>query len=485
MRPPSFLLCLLPLLLGAGCTEPNPQSDSGVLSPDGGAGVDGPDPSFMVPVSDEALVFQFKGRINPYDAVSQREKATPGTGHFRVLKGAQEQVIDDNAMAYEYVYGSDAGELAGKRFVVVQALQPQPGFTSAAYDALFAQVFVPEGALERLGPKKSVLGVDDEIGASVRQVRVVNREDGVTLTKDCYLALLDKNNAKSGLHVGHAADAAFAVGDGLFLWGNLALQSDAQQLAAKLGAKLELHKGLYCTCVMQQQVVSCDTWEQEAQKSGTELSCPVPQDFLQPTSASYAAFTFKGPINPDNGAGSDAPGLAGFVVEVGGTSYPLDYMSSARRYTFASGAWDGKEIIELTSYGGIQTLGKDRYAMNVLLTRVTVDLLAKMKADGVYQSPSDYTLGFVAFLFAAEQVYQGQDNLSKLCPLATSDATFGSLYACHDDNQSFAAGEQLELAGNLTLSDDPQVIASWLGSADACFCSKNGAMIPCSSFPSE
>jgi hypothetical protein len=450
---------------------------------DAGAGSDGPAPGFSTPVSPNALVFELKGMINSYDSVLHSENATYGKGKFQFhATGKQPEVIQEDPMVFEYVYeGKDAGAKAGKRVLALRGLRFHHLESSAArFRITLAQVIIPEEALDRTAVTQEVDVAASKLSATLRDITSVVRADDVVLYKDCTLGVIDAKNTGSRLRVDqHQGKAGLAVGRPLFIWGNLALETDPARLDALLAGK-----GQRCGCTKDKKPITCAEFETEAQKSGEELSCPLPQGFLEPGSTSHLSMTFKGPINGTGGEASPASGLATLSAIVGGKPYALDYLSHARRYPFTSGSWTGQEIVEILSMGDVKTVAKDRYTFNVLLTRVRVDLLQKLKADGVHQPPADTQLGYVAFLFEAEQIYpEAGDNLVRMCPVAVTATPPGSLHLCHAANKTFAAGETLELAASLALSADPQQVAAWLGSG--CFCTKNNATISCDAFPKK
>jgi hypothetical protein len=349
---------------------------------------------------------------------------------------------------------------------------------------LMAQVIVPARALTALvGEEKNILGAKDGLKASVRRLALVNRADGVYLLKDCYLGLMDGKDTSSRLFVDHQHNQSFGLGENLFAWGNIALVGDTTKLKGLVGSGAELHQGRCCSCLMDGKRLSCSKWEEEAKKSGTELSCAVPTSFFKPATSSYGTFSFKGPIN-SKGQSPKKPGLASFSVQAGGKKYALSYSSTATRYAFSSGSWKGKDIIEISSLGGVQTVSKSRVRYNMMLTRVTVDLLSKLKSDGVHRSPPGASLGFFAFLLDVEQVDVDTDRLSKACPVAISGSPPGGIYVCHESNKTFSTAEKLELAGNLTLSVDPKQIKTSLGTS-SCFCYRNNTAISCGSFPTK
>jgi hypothetical protein len=485
-------LVMRPLLVVSLFVAACGQSPSEAPS-DAGPGTDGPSSGFTTPVSPNALVFELKGMVNPYDHVLSSEHATFGKGEFRFHEdGKKRAVIREDPMVYEYVYskGKESGAKAGQRVLVFRALEFHHKDSSAArYRVTLAQVIVPEEALEKSSGSQQIEDVGAaQLRATLRDITSVVRADDVVLYKDCTRGMLDTKNAASRLRIDQAAgQSGLKLGQPLFVWGNLALEVDPARLATLVKGKgLELHQGQYCGCMRDEKQITCAEFETEAKKSGEELSCPLPQGFLKPPTGttSHLALTFKGPINATGGEDSPTTGLATLSLSVGGKPYALDYQSHASRYPFESGAWAGQEIVEILSMGDVRTVAEDRYAFNVLLTRVRADLLQKMKADNVHQPPSDTQLGYVAFLFEAEQIYpQVGDNLVRMCPVAVTATPPGNLHLCHAGNKSFAAGETLELAASLTLSGDPKEVAAWLGSG--CFCTKNGATMSCDEFPEK
>jgi len=450
----------------------------GSCDPGAPAGVAGP-PDSGQPVSGQALAFELTGRLNPYDAALRSEQATYAVGGFRLHLAGQEEVLDEEPLIFRYVYPAGAGALAGKEVVVLRALSLDPTSTDASLRVALAQVVLPRDVLAAPYPGAPLRLPAARLGlsASVRDVTLVHRADDVSLNKDCYRAALDTGNDRSYLEV-RRGGAPPVVGAVLSLGGELALASGAELDALLAGRGLERHHGRYCTCFQDARPIPCATFEAESKKSGEELSCSVPAGFLQSTDA-RATLTFKGPIN--SGVSQAAAGLASASAQVGGKTYSLSYRSHAVRYTFQSGAWTGKDIVEIISIGDVQNPTKTRVTYNVMFTRVRADLLARMKAEGLAQPPPDVQLGFVAYLLRAEEVRAGADSATRLCPLAVTGSAPGSFVLCHESNKSFAVGERLELAASLALDDDPQVIAAWLGSG--CFCSKNQATIPCADFP--
>lgn len=85
----------------------------------------------------------------------------------------------------------------------------------------------------------------------------------------------------------------------------------------------------------------------------------------------------------------------------------------------------------------------------------------------------------------AERVERDGQSHTRFCAVAISDVNQSALYACHDVNQSFDAPEQLQLAARIGLTSDPKQLAAYLGSAQACFCTRGSASVDCNSFPSS
>ncbi|MBI5532867.1 MAG: hypothetical protein HY898_09145 [Deltaproteobacteria bacterium] len=490
MRPSRPPCC--PLLALAGCalvasacgSASDPATDVSTDASTDASSSDAPALDAVAPVSPNALVLQFKGMINTVEEVSDVSHTTFALSKVIAYLGTEVLSLDEDPYAFAYRYPDNypVPEYRGREVLVIDALRKQDG-SMADYRADMAQVIVP---LETLRSKPRTfevrLGPGDGVTVSIRKLTGFYRADKVTLAKDCYRAVTDPGTAASAIVIDATGNQEFTPGESLFAQGNLALLADPDGLAKALSGKLEEHDGLWCSCRLNDNAISCAQWEEEVAKDVSSLSCGLPDGYKTPISDSHAIFTFKGVINDLAAAPQYGSGV--FDVKVEGQPCGLEYSSYAARATVESGPWAGKPYLAITSLGGVETIAKGRYRFKYASTSVLEDTLAALKNGQKHQGFFDAQHPFYFALYDAWQADIGADQLIKLCPQAVGDlsVTTSSIYVCHENNESFAVGENLELAGNIELTADPtQTGAS--GPDGGCACYKNNAALDCALFP--
>lgn len=473
-------LAVTTLVLVVGCESSSTQPPPAEAEPLPEVEYTGP--SAPAAAGPNAIAFDLRGRINSYEQAGDSMHAEHAWGDFLIYRDGIPCDLSDYPIAYVYHYPDDhpSESLRGRGLLVLQAYREDPASTRAIYRAQLAQVIVDQHLLPTLASGESFELTEDEIEvASIREHSAVSREDGVSLVKICYQALLD-TESESWLRLSAPEGTEFAAGDGIQARAALAMTTDTDRIGAALSPSYALHQGHYCACTVQDQPVACDEWEQEAARDVTGLSCELPQEFLTPASDSFVTLKFKGTIY---GEGDVAvPGYATVIAATDGQPRGLEYSTTAVRTTIREGTYAGKEVIGLTSMGGVEVLSTTHYRYNALMIYVFVDTLLAMKQSGdhtVVVSPD--RLAF-ANLYEADQVDDGTDSWIRLCPVGAMNigAKDSELFACYGDSTSFGVGETLELAANLELETNPLLIG-----AGQCACLLNGAQASCALFPEE
>jgi hypothetical protein len=458
--------------------------DAAESGPD--AEAEGVPPGFMDPVADNALLIELKGRINTYEDYSDPMAATEAKADFKAVLTSGVIQMPDQPIAFLYEYPDEPDvpeQLRGQQIIVLQAYHTDPASTHAHGKYVMGQTILRRDAFEKLlTDATSTLGFDDIASATVRSVDSIVRVDTTRLVKDCYVALRDPDNTDSSLFVDATENTAFAAGEVLTTWANIGLLADATSIATLAPPDYESHDGTWCFCAMNDAQVPCVEWEQEATKTGAELSCPIPSDFFDNPAESHVTFTFKGELT---GPGEDtAQGSGVFDVVQDGTHVPIDYMSYAGRYTLTSGTYAGQDIIDIIGLGNVKSAGTGRYTLTYLGAQVLVGGLEDLESSGEHLMNLDPQHIYFVVLHDTELV-SGPPEYIRYCPVAVLDShgTPSAMYVCHENNTSFAVGETIEIAGNLPLTSDPAAIGELTGGHD-CFCSKDGASIACEDFPS-
>lgn len=483
-------LSALPLcaLIATCLALPACGSDSDTLSPvplpSGNPAADASPPlDQREPVAPAALLLDYRGLINTVADASESTLATYGKASFLAIADGQSTWMLDEPIAYIYRYPDDypVEERRGQEFLVLQAYREQ-SVSGAEMHADSAQVYLPRTELELLaGQQQGAVRAAQGLRANLRRYSGYYRSDQVTFIRDCYRAISDDDLAASELVVDARENKTFSAGETVLASANIGLRTDYVSLEASLGEVLEAYDGMFCSCTRNTERIPCDEWLAQIHEDPGALTCELPEDFLDPKDPSHAVFRFKGPINATGGTMKN--GTAVFDVALAAQPVSLEYSAYAYRSKLTSGTYAGKETIALTALGGVDQSSETRYTYNALIATYFVDALTAAKSSGQNGFSLDMQHLFSVVLYAVDQIDDPGNRLQKICPRAVNKQTNTSNWLCHEANESFAVGEQLEIASNLLLTDDPEEMGTAGLPDGGCMCLRNDESIDCSEFP--
>ena len=196
-----------------------------------------------------------------------------------------------------------------------------------------------------------------------------------------------------------------------------------------------------------------------------DFDCPLPDTYESPPEGDHVLFKARGEITD---FGSTCFAAREIEVRIDGQTWDVDSFSAC-----ATGQFLGIiEYVGISSFSSAQLLGPNHVTYNFLSAAVPKYKLQQLKADADYEiqaSPNN--------LFVAVMEMKSMDNqqLFKMCPVAVAakDQPASSLFVCHDDNESFAVGETLQMAGRIALSTEADLIQNTLFMDNPCNCWKN------------
>jgi hypothetical protein len=457
--------------------SPQTHGAAGVSGGAGGEAGDpnAPDDDFLTPSSAEYVTLQFKGLINSESTVFEdSSNIMEGLGTVKAQVANQGFSLGgtDELYAYQYQVPDECGKpsVCGKTMTVVEARQFSSDASSTHGSMTYIMVRVPRDELTSLGEGENLVTAD--VGASVVDVEYVVRKDTTALVKQCYLGLADEG---SKLFVDHSHNDEFAPGENLFVWGNAVEISDAATMADSLSGSTT-YDGRPCYCYIDNEDFDCGAWDEEAAKEDVGLSCGDPPDFLDPTGTTYGLFRMKGPISD---AGDDDPAP---VYAEG--SFAIDGVEGSLEMGYpTTGTGPGGAYLQFDLYGNFTGTNAEPSFDRLFLT-VGQSVLTNAKAQGESMIPIDSDYVAYAVLMHIDIRGPESDSSYRICPKGILRPTSqpGRLYGCFDDNQTFGAGETIEIEGNLPMAAD--ATGPELGmelEEDGCGCmNANNETIPCS-----
>ncbi|HEY3356999.1 MAG TPA: hypothetical protein VGQ83_27360 [Polyangia bacterium] len=474
-------------LAGCGGSRAGAAPDAAPTTDDAGVpAADAGDPNqppagFLDPTSPSYLALSFKGLINSQDTVTDDpSNLITGIGHLLGQLPARtfELTDSDGMLAYSYTYPADYPNenVRGKTYLVVDGSRAAADATATRGTMTGVSVYFDRDAAQALDGASHRLG---KVGAQVYDFAYVVRKDSAVLRRTCYVGLADAGAAG---FLDHAANQTFAPGENLILWANVPLVTDQQTLIDHLGARCTRYQGAPCECALDDTSFDCAEWDVEAAKDGSDLSCSPPADFLSPpASGDYATFKFKGLIEP---ASNPSP-LAGYVeatVSVGGRAATASMFGYAIEY----GAGTADDVLQVSFYDQQQGSG-GTIVLRELSFIVTPAALVQAQSTGTNPVVSDASTAAFGLASTLTAYPSGGSYVYRVCPSAVfrPGETAGSFYDCPAANTTFAAGEHLEIEGNLALATN--VTADDVGvplEADGCYCSTDTAVVACATLPS-
>ena len=225
-----------------------------------------------------------------------------------------------------------------------------------------------------------------------------------------------------------------------------------------------LIKGQWYTAIELQTLLD-DLAEQFQEQYSLDFDCVLPEQYDQPPVGDHALFKLKGDIA---GFGEDCAAGHEFEVVVNGSEMDVDGFSScANSQFFYTG-----DHVGLYAFSAAEYLGPEHLAYNYFSVSIPKYALQLLKESGEYEIQAEPDQVFVANM---ESKTSGADAMYKLCPVAVAapDSPESTLFICHDGNETFAHGENLQIAGSILLSTDPETIKNAMLTDEDCSCWKN------------
>ncbi len=217
-----------------------------------------------------------------------------------------------------------------------------------------------------------------------------------------------------------------------------------------------------------------DLWENVA----LTLDCPVPNGFLDNETDSYTSLVIKGQQTTQWQVGQGE-----YTAQLDGTEVDVD---SYAIWIHPSQSESGTDLIAVDSYGNFRQIASNHRGYRASQLLISKTSIQQLKDDGENQldfNPVPYP--FYYYITEVEEKQDGDDHYNKFCPKAITDFENmdQALYVCHEQNTTFDAGEEIQLAGNMMLSTDAEDLTAAFGHETACTCSKNQTeAIDCADF---
>lgn len=196
-----------------------------------------------------------------------------------------------------------------------------------------------------------------------------------------------------------------------------------------------------------------------------DFDCPLPPEYEVAPEGDRVLFKARGEISE---FGSDCFASREFQVVIDGEEWDVDSYSACATSQFLYAL----EYVGVSTFSTAQLLGPGHVGYRFLSAAVSRLTLQKLKSDDQYELATKPNHLFVA---AMEMKSAGTDQLFKMCPVAVAaqGQPDSSLFVCHDNNDTFAVGETLQMAGRIALSTDQELIQNTLFMDGPCNCWKN------------
>ena len=198
--------------------------------------------------------------------------------------------------------------------------------------------------------------------------------------------------------------------------------------------------------------------------SNPTLDCELPADYLAPPGDSYGVMKVSGDLTSLTG---DFGYLARDIeVMVDGKQLDVDsYSGQAVVETYF-----GLSYVNVRTYSAGEFVGPGHLFYHYFSAMIPVSTLMTARLAGENLVQAKYATVFVAEM---EMKSVGDKAVGRMCPIAASDketAAVSSFFVCPDANVEFSVGEQLQLAGNLSLTTDPAKVRTALKMDEPCTC---------------
>jgi len=438
-----------------------------------------PSDEFLSDLPGDSVQFEHRGIINSTQDMTQGN-TVQSLGSAQLRLSETTYTLDVFAYAYRATVPDTHPNqaIAGKEVIGI-GTSTTPETDDGGYHLLHLNAGI---AVDELLAMKQQEKNQGELPAAawlrIDDITVFTRDyDQSEFKKICTLSELDLSVEGSQIFLSYYHNAAFDVGEDLQLWGNIALGQKNN-----IGPQTE---SSFCRFYQDGTSITGDDYEHGIALTTPELSCEVPSDFLEPAGSSYATVVFTGTLNDVTIPYEDFEmGVGVLTAAAGGNEINADDLNSYA-YHYASPTTD---IVVYQTVGSVQYLGVNHYTYNMFRLMILRPLLLQMKTNDEQTTEYDPNQ-ILATLENIEEKDIGQDTWTRKCLLLISDttATDGALLACHQDNTSFTGGEPLEIAAQLTMTDESAALQAHYGIGAACYCYVNETnnLVDCDQFEAQ
>lgn len=458
----SFFMIVLAALFFISCGENSSANDNDSASNDTLALTDADsatpvEQDFFASDADNFASLDFKGIINTQTDYEE-SKATNGIGTINMNFGSSTVAITQYLYAIKNKMPDDypKEKYRGLEYIGVTAYNIDT-VSSTDYHYNLAGFGMPIEFLQGLKESGTNESVFPELSwLTYYDINLRLRKDNSTVSRHCYISFGLIESSK--IRVDTAKAGTFSIGDNFIFQANVTM-SDPITITPD-------NEEANCTYTLNSDKISKAQYELELQKDGSEFDCALPDKFLDPRGDAYDIFKMKGTIN--DGTSSNQPAVAIGERTLALASGPVklsDYMSyySAINYS-------GSDLISLSSIYNMIIVTDNYYTFDSLDLYLSLPKLQEMKASGE-QNFTDFTEAIYSYSKVEQKISQG-DTMIKQCPKAVISKTEegSALFICHSGNTNFAVGENLQIAGNMILTEDKAAITDATGIAGECYC---------------
>jgi len=280
--------------------------------------------------------------------------------------------------------------------------------------------------------------------------------------------------ADSKFSVDYDNNTSFSIGEDMIFWGNIAL-SKPENITEK-------NRGEMCLFFDSSgNTLTKDTFDAEIVKTGTEFSCEIPPTFFDKNGEDYLKFKFRGTINGDE---NPAMGYTEFAeMEIGENLYHAgNYISSSGLTTVVS-----RKTLYVQMIGDYEPIDSTTSEYNELQVFAPTRTFDDMKRDGIQEITynSDNIFNFLAVFLRTKYMEVDGKGYIKSCPIGVldKDSLNSKLFVCIDENSEFTPGNEIEIAGRITVTNDKDKMAAYYADNGCiCYASAGDEEITCDDF---
>lgn len=353
---------------------------------------------------------------------------------------------------YAYRYNKN-----GTDFVYLQEFCPdQSRYYTGSVNIGMTELLVP---LDKLISLKTAGGNSVTEGLDFAKSEVWLDYASGRITKKCFLAIPDMQKA-SEVFVCPEGNTAFAVGEEIRAWANMNM-TDA------------ITEDKKCYCYDANGVQGpCKGFDEN-------FGCDIPSGYFDASGNSYSLYKFTGELNDfDLASSNPKKGEAELTVMIDGEAVTVTgYQDIAGTLNY-----NGKDWVLLQTIGDLKQPNATTYTFNLTQTYFDKEQLISLKDSSPIKIPASQ---YLALFYAYTQKVKTSKVYTKSCVVAADDplSQTSSFLICPKDNEAFAPGETLKLAGNIALTTDKTTISQMTGSSNECECADpDGKTMDCAEF---